>query len=93
MKIKKSLKKITGITYELVLRSIIKVDTPKESIEDKQLIAEWLHDVGKNTFEQISKKIIEITDIGFNSSVDYSCEKCAKVNSTPVIFDPTIFFG
>ena len=89
----KSLKKITGITYELVLRSIIKVNTPKESIEDKQLIAEWLHDVGKNTFEQISKKIIEITDIGFNSSVDYSCEKCAKVNSTPVIFDPTIFFG
>jgi hypothetical protein len=89
----KSLKKITEITYELILRSIVKVDTPKESIEDKQMIAEWLHDVGKKTFEMLSTKIIEITDVGFNSSVEFSCKDCAKTNSTPVIFDPTVFFG
>ena len=89
----KSLKKITEITYELILRSIIKVDTPDQSIEDKQMIAEWLHDVGKKTFELISTNILKVTDSGFNSNVEYSCKDCAKTNSTVVIFDPTIFFG
>jgi len=89
----KSLKKITEITYELILRSIIKIDTPKESIEDKQLIAEWLHDVGKSTFEKISTKVLEVTDAGFNSVVEFNCKDCSKLNSIPVIFDPTVFFG
>ena len=89
----KSLKKITEITYELILRSIIKVDTPNQSIEDKEMIAEWLHDVGKKTFETISKKILEVTEGGFNSSVEFSCKECAKTNSTLVIFDPTVFFA
>ena len=47
----------------------------------------------KKTFEMLSTKIIEITDVGFNSSVEFSCKDCAKPNSTPVIFDPTVFFG
>jgi len=89
----KSLRKITEITYELILRSIIKIDTPQESIEDKQLIAEWLHDVGKNTFEKISSEVLKVTEAGFKSSVDFNCKDCAKVNSIPVIFDPTVFFG
>jgi len=93
IELSKSLKKITEITYELILRSIIKIDTPNQSIEDKQMIAEWLHDVGKKTFELISTNILKVTDSGFNSNVEYSCKDCAKTNSTVVIFDPTIFFG
>ena len=93
IELSKSLKKITEITYELILRSIIKIDTPNQSIEDKQMIAEWLHDVGKKTFELISTNILKVTDSGFNSNVEYSCKDCAKTNSTIVIFDPTIFFG
>jgi len=89
----KSLKKITEITYELILRSIVKVNTPKESIEDKQMIAEWLHGIGKDTFGIISEKIVEITNIGFNNNVEYRCEDCDTTNSTPIIFDPTIFFA
>ena len=88
----RSLKKITEITYELILRSIIKIDTPKDSIEDSQLIAEWLHDIGKNTFGLISSKILEVTESGFNSQVEYSCKDCGKSNTTPIIFDPTVFF-
>jgi hypothetical protein len=89
----KSIKKITEITYELILRSIIKINTPKESIEDKLMIAEWLHGIGKDTFGKISKKIVEITNIGFNSNVEFGCEDCGTTNSTPIIFDPTVFFG
>ena len=89
----RSLKKITEITYELVLRSIVKVDTPNATIEDKELIAEWLHDVGKVSFASISEKILEITDAGFNNDVEFVCENCSEKNSTPIMFDPTLFFG
>ena len=89
----KSLKKITEITYELVLRSIIKVDTPTASIEDKQLVAEWLHDIGRASFGSISEKIVEITDVGFNNIIEFDCEKCSSKSSTPIVFDPTLFFA
>jgi len=93
IELSKSLRKITEITYELVLRSIIKVNTPNATIEDKQLIAEWLHDVGRKSFGKISEKILEITNVGFKNTVDFVCEKCSEENSSEIVYDPTLFFG
>jgi hypothetical protein len=89
----KSFNKITEITYELVLRSIIKVATPNEDIIEKLLIVDWLNNVGKKPFELISDKILKATNEGFNNDVQYDCEHCKKTNTVPVIFDPTSFFG
>jgi hypothetical protein len=88
----RSFNKITEITYELILHSIIKISTPNEDIVDPQLIAEWLFSVGKKIFESITEKILESTNKGFNNDVVYECEHCKLSNTTPIIFDPTSFF-
>ena len=88
----KSFKKITEITYELVLHSIIKVSTPEEDIVDKKLIAEWLFSIGKKTFENMTEKILEATNDGFDNDVNYECEHCKTSNTVPIIYDPTSFF-
>ena len=88
----KSFKKITEITYELVLHSITKISTPNEDIVDKTLIAEWLFSIGKKIFESITNKILESTNAGFDNDVQYECEHCKISNTVPIIFDPTSFF-
>jgi len=88
----KSFKKITEITYELILHSISKISTPNEDIVDPQLIAEWLFSVGKKIFESITEKILKSTNEGFNNDIVYECEHCTLSNTTPIIFDPTSFF-
>jgi len=89
----KSFNKITEISYELVLKSIIKVATPDEEIIDFDLIAEWLYNVDKQTFEKIRDKILIATNEGFDGTVKVNCEKCSKENNVFVQFDPTSFFG
>tara|TARA_S200000501_G_scaffold127853_1_gene120814 strand:+ start:3630 stop:4700 length:1071 start_codon:yes stop_codon:yes gene_type:complete len=89
----KSFNKITEITYELVLQSILKVATPNEDIDAIHDIAEWLYLVDRKTFELIRDKILEATNDGFNGNVTYNCGKCNKENSTFISFDPTTFFA
>tara|TARA_B100000029_G_scaffold342402_1_gene334780 strand:- start:723 stop:1793 length:1071 start_codon:yes stop_codon:yes gene_type:complete len=88
----KSFNKITEITYELVLNSILKVVTPDEEITDIKHIAEWLYQVDKKTFENIKEKIVEGTNEGYDGDVEFHCSKCDKPSSVYVSFDPTSFF-
>ena len=56
-------------------------------------IRDMLHDIGRTSFGSISEKIVEITDVGFNNIIEFDCEKCSSKSSTPIMFDPTLFFA
>lgn len=90
----KSFNLLARMTYEIVLDSIIKIETPNnEIIDNRAHITEWLYQVGKKQYDAISSKLEEITKDGFDNLVEFNCTKCNEPNKVPIVFDPTSFFG
>ena len=90
----KSFNVLAKMTYEVVLDSIIKIETPtNEIIDNREYITEWLYQIGKKHYDVISNKLEETTKDGFDNLVEFNCNKCNESNKVPIIFDPTSFFG
>jgi len=90
----KSFNVLAKMTYEVVLDSIIKIETPtNEIIDNREYITEWLYQIGKKHYDVISNKLEEITKDGFDNLVEFNCNKCNESNKVPIVFDPTSFFG
>ena len=90
----KSFNSLAKISYDIVLDSIIKVETPKgEIIESREHITEWLFQVGKKSYDKINVKLEEISSDGFDNLIPFTCSKCGAENKVPITFDPTTFFA
>ena len=90
----KSFNVLAKMTYEVVLDSIIKIETPtNEIIDNREYITEWLYQIGKKHYDVISNKLEEITKDGFDNLVEFNCNKCNESNKVPIVFYPTSFFG
>ena len=90
----KSFNVLAKMTYEVVLDSIIKIETPtNEIIDNREYITEWLYQIGKKHYDVISNKLEEITKDGFDNLVEFNCNKCNESNKVPIVFDSTSFFG
>ena len=57
------------------------------------VLAKFMNRIMLDGKKSISEKIVEITDVGFNNIIEFDCEKCSSKSSTPIVFDPTLFFA
>ncbi len=90
----KIINKIAGLSYEMVLGSIIKVKMPDDTfIDNIEQIKEWMYHLDKKTYDKINLEIGNISSIGFNNTVPIECESCSNNTIVPILFDPTLFFA
>ena len=95
-KFSKIFEKLTGITFDIVQDGIRYVKLPDENetvVNNIAHIKEWLSNINKTEYEQISTLVTEINLIGTNSKYDHSCTSCQHINSGQIEFDPTSFFA
>tara|TARA_B000000609_G_C24177790_1_gene355429 strand:- start:305 stop:1333 length:1029 start_codon:yes stop_codon:yes gene_type:complete len=86
--------KIAGLSYEMVLGSIIKVKMPDGvTIDDIEQIKEWMYHLDKKNYDLLNEEIGKISNLGFTNTVPVNCETCKKDITVPILFDPTLFFA
>ena len=86
--------KIAGLSYEMVLGSIIKVEMPDGTIIDNiEQIKEWMFHLDKKNYDLLNAEISRVSDLGFTNTIPVNCETCNKEITIPVLFDPTLFFA
>ena len=94
-----SFKKLTDITIELVLNSIVAIDTPEGKVIDKKLIREFFNNSDSTIFDKITKHLQTMKD-GYSikplkvKSTEEDIEKGAPEEyEIPITFDQSNFFA
>lgn len=92
-KAKESLEKVQDMVLFSVMNSITKVFLRDKNltIDDKEMILEWLKTLKIKDFNKIKNLIAEINDIGLPNSVNVTCRNCNTKYDIEVKYDPADF--
>jgi rubredoxin len=85
--------KLTGITIDIVSGCINKIDTPEGSVEDQDMINEFIQNAPKEIFEQINQHIVVIKDKLELKIQGLTCSNCGNVYSSGITIDQSNFFA
>ena len=84
--------KLTELTVDVVANSIIKIDTPDGSVEDKTMILEFIQNSPKEVFNTINEHVTSMKDKIELKVNDVVCGECKHVFDMPVTMDQANFF-
>jgi hypothetical protein len=84
--------KLTELTVDVVANSIIKIDTPDGSVEDKSMILEFIQNSPKEVFNTINEHVTSMKDKIELKVNDVVCGECKHVFDMPVTMDQANFF-
>jgi rubrerythrin len=89
----KAFEKMSVLTFELMLNSIIKVVDEENDINvnSKAYINEFLYNIDKKSVDKISDLINEINEIGIKKTFVAKCEKCGHDWESAIDFNPVNF--
>lgn len=89
----KAFKEMATVTYELMLRSIVKVvdESNNVNVSDKNHIKEFLVNIDKKSVDLISDQITALNIIGIKRTFSATCDKCAHVWENDIDFNPVNF--
>lgn len=89
-------KKLTKISFELVVDSIHKIvytdeEGETQEVTNKQHIDEFIRNISKAEVDRIEKKITEVNTVGIQKTMDVICTSCEHKWETPIEFNPVNF--
>lgn len=84
--------KLTELTVDVVANSIIRIDTPDGSVEDKTMILEFIQNAPKEVFNTINEHVTSMKDKIELKVNDVVCGECEHVFDMPVTMDQANFF-
>ena len=89
----KSFVRLTELTVDIIADSIIQIDTPEESVSDKNMIKEFINNCPKDLFDKISDHISNIkSEIEFVEK-NAVCGHCEFQYNIPITMDQSNFFA
>lgn len=84
---------ITDLTIRLVANCILSVTTTEgTTINNKELITEWLSSINKDDYNQIRERVEALSEHGMNTSVHATCTECSHEWDTEIELDIANFF-
>jgi len=84
--------KLTGLTVDIIGKTIKKVETPKGSTDDPKHISEFIQNVDRKTFASIQSHLDDQKKSNSFKNYKGKCSKCSKELETPIMFDNANFF-
>ena len=90
-----SVDRLSHITFELVSRSIEKIELIKEgaTVTDRAHISEWLMGISKQQADMVIEAVNKLNATGVTKKVPVICESCGNQWEDALSFDPTSFFA
>jgi len=89
-----SVDRLSKITFELVSRSIDKIEMTKENITvtDRSHINEWLTSISKNQADTVMEAVNKLNAVGISKEITVTCSNCTVSWKDSLSFDPSSFF-
>jgi hypothetical protein len=84
--------KLTELTVDVVANSVVKIDTPDGSVEDKAMILEFIQNSPKEVFSAINDHVNAMKDKIELRVNGVECSECSHKYDMPVTMDQTNFF-
>jgi hypothetical protein len=89
----KSFVKLTELTVDIIADTIVRIDTPEDSVTDKKMIKEFINNCPKDIFDKISSHVTSIREeIGFTEK-NAVCGHCEHKYNIPITMDQSNFFA
>lgn len=85
--------KLTGLTVDIIGKTIKKVESPKGTTEDPRHIAEFIQNIDRKTFSAIQDHLDNQKKLNSFKPYKGKCNKCQKDLETPIMFDNANFFA
>jgi len=85
--------KLTGLTVDIIGKTIKKVESPNGTTEDPVHIAEFVQNVDRKTFAAIQDHLDVQKKNNSFEPFKGKCSKCNKELETPILFDNANFFA
>tara|TARA_B100000886_G_scaffold333564_1_gene287773 strand:+ start:1457 stop:2290 length:834 start_codon:yes stop_codon:yes gene_type:complete len=85
--------KLTGLTVDIIGKTIKKVESPKGTTEDPRHIAEFIQNIDRKTFSAIQDHLDVQKKLNSFKPFKGKCNKCSKDLETPIMFDNANFFA
>jgi len=86
---------IANLTIELIANCIDSVSHPtelEESVNDKEMIKEWLTSITKKDYDQIKDVVEKLSESGINEIFKVKCQECGHAWDSQVDLDMSNFF-
>lgn len=89
-------RKLTKITFELIIDAIDKVvftnaEGEVQEVTSKQHIDEFVRNISKGEVDKIEERIKEVNTVGIQKTMDVICTSCEHKWETPIEFNPVNF--
>lgn len=90
-----SVDRLSHITFQLVSRSIEKIELIKENVTvtDQEHISEWLMGISKPQADLVIEAVNKLNSVGIMKKIPVMCENCGHQWEDALSFDPTSFFA
>ena len=85
--------KISELTVDIVAGCIDHVDTPDGTVDDKEMIKEFINNASKELFDTISAHVKDMKSKNELKPVDAKCSECSNEYQIPITLDQADFFG
>jgi hypothetical protein len=85
--------KISELTVDIVAGCIDHVDTPDGTVDDKEMIKEFINNAAKELFDTISTHVSEMKSKNELKPVEAKCTECSHEYVIPITLDQSDFFG
>lgn len=89
----RSMLRLANMTTSIMADSIIKVVIPNEEVVDRDMILQFIQNVGKEWTDRIQSKLDEINKKGIQKEFPITCAACGHEWNSQIEFDPTTFFA
>lgn len=89
-------KKLTRVTFELIVDAIHKIVFTDEAgevqeVTNKQHINEFIRNISKVEVDKIEEKVTEVNSVGIQKTMDVVCLSCEHKWEAPIEFNPVNF--
>lgn len=90
-----SVDRLSKITFELVSRSIERIELKDEGVvvTDREFINEWLTGISKTQADMVIDAVNKLNNTGVPKKIQAACASCGHEWDDQLNFDPTSFFG
>jgi hypothetical protein len=85
--------KLTELTVDVIAETVIQIDTPEGSVNDRLQIKEFIQNAPKDVFDAINNHVIAMKDKIELKINGVKCEHCEHEFEMPVTMDQSSFFG
>lgn len=89
----KSMQHLADVTTRLMADCVIRVVVPNDQVTDKEMILQFIQNIGKEWTDRIQAKLDELNKAGIDKSFEITCAGCGHEWKSQIEFDPTTFFA